>query len=142
MAMTWGIISSMGLEAAMLEHLRERVVHLLGHVHSVTLSTSGPAGLQASRLPCEACGLDLYILVSRTSDHLLNIETEPDVVLVDDYWNINGSAEILPVCAYPPDLCLTHLPDVAWSKIVRVRPLRLNVLATESGSPIETIDVY
>jgi hypothetical protein len=63
------------------------------------------------------------------------------VVVVDDFWNITGSAEILPTNAYPAELCLSHQPDVAWSKIVRIRPMRLTVLGANSGSPIETIDV-
>jgi hypothetical protein len=125
----------------MLEHLRQRVIQTLASVNEVTLSSSGLAGLQASRLPCEASNLDLYVLVPRTSDHLLNLEKEPDVVVVNETWSLNGTARVLPLAAYPVDLALFRSPEMRWSEVVQVHPSRFNILQPGTHSPTETIDV-
>jgi hypothetical protein len=123
----------------MLEHLRQRVIQTLAGARQVTLSTSGPAGLQASRLPCEASDIELYVLVPRTSDHLFNIESQPEVAVVNETWNLKGRA-----CVVERKVCpaaLAQRPEADWSQVVQVRPTRLTLLCIETGIPAETIDV-
>jgi hypothetical protein len=125
----------------MLEHLRQRVIQALADARTATLSTFGPAGLQSSRLLCEASGIDLYMLVPRTSDHLFNLETEPEVTVVDETWNMSGAAYLLSPSECPCGLALVRCPEADWSNVIRIRPGRLTILRPESGSPSETIDV-
>ena len=125
----------------MLEHLRQRVIRTLSTAHNVTLSTFGPAGLQSSRLPCEALGTRLYLLIPRTSDLLFNLEEKPSVVVVNDEWNLAGQARILSPDEYPPCLNLAHSPDISWSRVVEIRPTRLNIRAPGQAASSETIDI-
>jgi hypothetical protein len=125
----------------MLEHLRQRVIQTLATAHNVTLSTFGPAGLQSSRLPCEALETQLYLLIPRTSDLLFNIEDHPSVVVVNNEWNLSGQARVLSPGDYPPCLNLAHSPDVSWSRVVEIRPTRLNIHAPGQATSSETIDI-
>jgi hypothetical protein len=125
----------------MLEHLRQRVIQTLANAHTLALSTNGPAGLQSSCLPCEAFGLDLYVLVPRTSDHLFNIESQPEVAAANENWNLKGLARVLSRIDYPAGLALTHCPAANWSEVIQIHPSRLNILRPESESPAETIDI-
>lgn len=123
----------------MLEHLRQRVVATLAGAQSVTLTTAGAAGLQASHLPCQAVGTQLYVLVPRASDHLFNLESEANVVVIDDVWNLKGRARVVPPDEWPP--ALRQHADRAWSEAVEITPTRLTLLRSDTGSPLETIDV-
>ena len=123
----------------MLEHLRQRVIQTLAGARQVTLSTSGPAGLQASRLPCEASDIELYVLVPRTSDHLFNIESQPEVAVVNEIWSLKGRACVVERAVCPSDLA--QRPEAEWSQVVQIRPTRLTLLCIETGIPVETIDV-
>jgi hypothetical protein len=123
----------------MLEHLRQRVTRALSGARTVTLSTFGPAGLQASRLACQLVGIQLYVLVPRTSDHLFNIESRSEVVVVNETWSLKGVARLVPRGERPPELVPDDGPPVAWSEVIQVHPVRLTLL--NSGSPVETIDI-
>jgi hypothetical protein len=125
----------------MLEHLRQRIIQTLAGVRAVTLSTYGPAELQASRLPCQVVEIDLYVLVPRSSDHLFNIESKPDVVVVNENWNLQGTACLVTPDECPPEIELTRRPEAAWSEIIKIHPGRLTILRPSHGSPLETIDV-
>lgn len=123
----------------MLEHLRQRVVQTLAGAHTVTLTTSGAAGLQASHLPCLADGLRLLVLVPSASDHLYNLETAPRVVVITPQWSLKGNAQVLPRADWPA--ALRALDESAWSEAVLVQPTRLTLLMPATGLPLETIDV-
>ena len=123
----------------MLEHLRRRVIETLAGVRSATLTTSGAAGLQASHVACEARGMVLYVLVPRSSDHLFNIELQPEVVVVNETWNLKGRAEVAAAADRPP--ALVRHPAAQWSEAVEIHPVRLTLLCNGPGSPSETIDV-
>ncbi|MEP7356640.1 MAG: hypothetical protein ABI847_05330 [Anaerolineales bacterium] len=123
----------------MLEHLRQRVIETLAGVRTVTLTTSGSAGLQAGHLPCQALGTLLYVLVPRASDHLFNLETQPEVVVVDEIWNLKGRAQLAALAVWPPRL--RQHPDAKRCEVIEIHPSRLSLLCRETGSPIETIDV-
>ena len=125
----------------MLNHLRQRAGDLLAEVTEANLSTSGPAGLQARVFACEAAGLDLYLLVPGTSDHLFNLETETEAVVSTAAWQIHGSAAAMPLAAAPGGLRLPERPDAAGCVLVAVRPRRMQVYRAEGWGYGETIDI-
>src|SRR5690349_16226388 len=79
----------------MLSHLRQHITTTLENTHSATLATSGPAGLQAHVLRCAASGIQLYLLLPRTSDQLLNLEHDSAVVVATAEWHISGRARVV-----------------------------------------------
>lgn len=121
----------------MLDKLRDRAAQILAGTHFCTLATTGPAGLQASMVRCTARGISLYLLVSDTSDHLFNLETEPDVAVTTETWHLCGTAEIIKDS---PDLFPADQSQ--WHTLVRVTPVRLHILPAKRGTAnyIETID--
>lgn len=125
----------------MLEHLRQRIVQTLADARTVTLSTHGPAGLQSGHFACELVDVRLFILIPHTSDHLFNLETNPEVVVVNNNWNLRGRArQVLPEVA-PPCLRLTHTPEAHWSALVEIKPSQVNILGETTAGYSETIDI-
>ena len=125
----------------MLDHLRQRVIEALASVPSATLSTYGAASLQATLLPCEAVGLQLYLLLPATSDHLLNLESRPEVVVTTPDWQLRGTAVILTPATYPPNLILLQKPEAQWSRLLTIRPSQFNIRRTNGWGYSETIDI-
>jgi len=123
----------------MLNHLRQRVTETLSAARTATLSTHGAAGIQANVFPCESVDLDLYLLAPRTSDHLFNLEHNPEVVVTTDTWQMRGTARIAP--EYPAGLGLLTKPDAAWCEVVMVRPTRLQIEWPGGSGHAETIDI-
>jgi len=81
----------------------------------------------------------LHILVPRTSDHLLNIEHSPAVVVTTESWQLRGLAEVLP--AAPATLAIGRRPDAQWCKVVRIAPERLHIVTVGRLGSSETIDI-
>ena len=125
----------------MLQHLRTRVAELLAGPHQAMLATCGPGDIQAGLFPCQAQGLRLYLLVPRASDHLFNLEVNPDVVVATHRWQLRGRARILAAEDAQEALHLDEFGDLRWSVLVEVVPLRLQVAAESGGLTVETIDV-
>lgn len=125
----------------MLDHLRQRVIQALASVQAATLSTYGAAALQATLLPCEAAGLRLYLLLPATSDHLLNLESQPEAVVTTADWQLRGTAVILSHTGYPPNLTLLQKPEAQWSRLVEIRPSQLNIRRCNGWGFSETIDI-
>ncbi len=124
----------------MLNHLRQHVAAALEHVRSATLATSGPAGLQAHVVPCAASGIQLYLLLPCTSDHLLNLEYHPEVVVTTAEWQVVGGARVVPEAACPVPLLL-KAPNTPWSVVVEVRPTRVAIAQPTGWGAAETIDL-
>src|SRR5512135_1521006 len=124
----------------MLDHLREQVVTALTQVNKVTFASHGPAGLQTSVLPCESAGMRLYLLVPRTSDHLLNIEAEPECVALAPDWELRGQARRILLSDHP-GLLLPRAPELEWSVLVEIRPTQLNLLRPGEGGYSASIDI-
>jgi hypothetical protein len=82
---------------------------------------------------------ELFVLVPRASDHLFNIETQPEVVVIGENWNLKGQARLAPPPDWPPEL--GRHPEAKWSSVLVIHPTRLNLLARDTGSPTETIDI-
>jgi hypothetical protein len=123
----------------MLNHLRQRVTETLSAARTATLSTHGAAGLQANMFPCESVELSLYLLIPRTSDHLFNLEQNPEVVVTTETWQVRGTACIAPGC--PAGLVLLQQPDAAWCEVVAVQPTRLQIERPDGLGHSETIDM-
>jgi hypothetical protein len=123
----------------MLNHLRQRVTEALSTARTATLSTHGAAGIQANVLPCEVVDLCLYLLVPRISDHLFNLEQNPEVVVTTETWQVRGVARITGEC--PAGLVLLRHPDAVWCEVVAVCPTRLQIAPPSGSGYAETIDI-
>ncbi|MCB9078731.1 MAG: pyridoxamine 5'-phosphate oxidase family protein [Anaerolineaceae bacterium] len=121
----------------MLDKLRDRATRILAETGRCTLSTTGPAGLQASMVLCTGQGTTLYVLIPDTSDHLFNLENEPNVAVTAETWRLHGTAAIVHDS---PELFAADQRQ--WHTIVRVTPVRLHILPAQCGSAhqAETID--
>ena len=125
----------------MLDHLRQHIAAALEQARSATLATSGPAGLQAHVLPCAASGIQLYLLLPRTSDHLLNLEHDPAVVVTTAEWQLAGCARVVTGAECAAALLLLSAPDARWSVLVEVQPTRVSIAQREGWGAAETIDL-
>lgn len=124
----------------MLNHLRQHVAATLENARSATLASSGPAGLQAQVVPCAASGVQLYLLLPRTSDQLLNLEHDPAVVVTTAEWQVWGRGRMLTEAerAAAP---LLDAPDAPWSVVVEVQPTRVAIAQPTGWGAAETIDL-
>jgi hypothetical protein len=125
----------------MLNHLRQHIAATLEQARSATLATSGPAGLQAHVVPCAASGVQLYLLLPRTSDHLLNLEHDPAVVVTTAEWQVSGRARIVTEVGCAAALRLLTAPDAPWSVVVEVQPTRVAIAQRTGWGAAETIDL-
>lgn len=125
----------------MLDYARQRAKEALQSPRRAVLVTSGPAGVQAGELPCEAIDLDLYLLVPKTSDHLFNLEHRSAVTLLAAGWELKGQAQVIPpgVPDLGPDLL--REPGAEWCVLVRVAPCRIQIRREGGWGNLETIDL-
>jgi hypothetical protein len=120
----------------MIEHLRLRAANAFAKFDRVTLATCGPSGPHVSRVQCKAQGTTLILHVSWSSDHLFNLEHQPEVAILSPEWQLRGSAQIMN-----PETCsVPKSPLSDWHAIVMVQPIRLQMLSKDSLSFAETID--
>jgi len=124
----------------MLEPLQRRVTEALKTETAVTLSTTGPGGIQAGFFPCEAEALTLYLLVPASSDVVFNLETETAVVVTTPRWQMEGQAEMCALSQAQPDLKLVQSPRAAGCVLVVVHCQRIHFNWTEGWGYQETID--
>lgn len=125
----------------MLDYAHQRAIEALGSSRTAVLVTSGPAGVQASEFPCETAGLDLYLLVPQTSDHLFNLEHESTVTLLTARCELKGQAQI--ISRGIPDLKLDLLREsgAAWCALVRVEISQVQIRSEQGWGNLETIDL-
>jgi hypothetical protein len=79
----------------------------------------------------------LYVLVPDTSDHLFNLESEPEVAVTAETWHLRGTADIVQ------DRKDVFSADQSqWHTVVRVTPVRLHILPAkgDTANYAETID--
>jgi hypothetical protein len=124
----------------MLNHLRQHIATALEKARSATLATSGPAGLQAHVVQCAASGILLYLLLPRTSDHLLNLEHDPAVVVTTAEWQLSGRGRVVMKAECPVVQLLKAL-DAPWSVVVEVQPTRVAIAQRTGWGAAETIDL-
>jgi hypothetical protein len=125
----------------MLDHLRQRVIEVLAPVQNATLSTCGPAGIQARIFPCQAAGLRLYLLVPSTSDQLFNLEHEATAVVTTPEWQVRGWGRRLALALAPAALALAASPYAAGCDLVEIEPHRLQINRPCGWGYLETIDI-
>jgi hypothetical protein len=125
----------------MLDYARQRAIEALRLPRRVVLATSGPAGVQAGEFPCEAIGLNLYLLVPQTSDQLFNLERDPKVTLLAAGWELKGEARITSPDATVLGLGLLREAGAQWCVLVRVHPCQLQIRRQDGWGYLETIDL-
>ena len=119
----------------MLDKLWDQTLQLIAQSEECALSTVGPAGLQASFVPCRVQNGTLYIGVLATSDHLFNLEHTSYVVLTTSTWELHGNA-------MPPNPADTPFtPDeVQWHTLFAISVTRVNALLETADNSRITID--
>ncbi|MCB0196608.1 MAG: pyridoxamine 5'-phosphate oxidase family protein [Anaerolineae bacterium] len=121
----------------MLDKLRDQALNTLAAGSTCTLSSSGPAGLQASVIPYRVADHKIYILIPTTSDHLFNLETEPRVILTTPEWQLTGTAAMIEP---PPSLlALFTSQETRWQQWVEITPQRIQ-LEPGPSQPRITVD--
>lgn len=125
----------------MLNYAQRRVIEALKTVNRVVLASNGPAGLLVSEFPCRAVGLNLYLLVPKTSDHLFNLEHDSAVSLVSHNWELKGEVKIIPVdsCDFEPGAWQYQEPE--WWVIIQVIPVQIQFRRETGWGNLETIDL-
>jgi hypothetical protein len=127
--------------APMLEDLRYRAAAALTWTHMATMATHGPAGLQADLVPCAAQDLRLFLLVPSTSEHLLNLEANPELVLATATWRARGRVRKLSVGERPAIVALSDNPTAPWCVWLEVAFTRLTITHVHGWGAAETIDI-
>src|SRR5689334_3398915 len=79
----------------MLDKLRAEALALIATASQCTLSTMGPAGVQASIVACIVCDDCVYALVPSLTDHFFNLEYHTEVVLTTALWQVRGAALVI-----------------------------------------------
>jgi len=125
----------------MLDYARQRAVEVLRASRTAVLATSGPAGVQASKVSCEGLDLTVYILVPRVSDHLFNLENDPRVTLLTSAWELKGKAQVILADVSDLELNLVKEPGAEWCALVRVEPYQVHVRMETGWGNLETIDL-
>ncbi len=125
----------------MLDYARQRATEILRIPRRAVLATSGPAGLQASEVLCEARDITVYLLVPWTSDHLFNLEHDPSVTLLTARWELQGEGQIIDPTTLDLELDLLSEPGAMWCRLVRVNPLRIHVRREKGWGYLETIEL-
>jgi hypothetical protein len=89
-----------------------------------------------------ASGVQLYLLLPSTSDHLLNLEHDPSVAVTTDGWQVLGRAHVLIAAEHcPAAMTLRQAPDAPWSVVVEVQPTRVAIAQRQGWGAAETIDL-
>jgi hypothetical protein len=125
----------------MLDYARQHAIEALKIPRKAVLATSGPAGLQASEVPCEAIGLNLYLLVPQTSDHLFNLEHAGSVTVLTAGWELKGEAQVISPNAPDFEPGLLQEPVAEWCVLVRVDPCQIQIRRVGGWGNLETIDL-
>ena len=125
----------------MMNYARERAIKILKTVETAIVATNGPSGVQVSQFPCEAAGLDIYLLLPRTSDHLFNLEQDERVALHTDQFELSGNGHIIESGEEWPRISLVPETGTNWYVLVKIVPSQIQVLRKEGWGPAETIDL-
>jgi hypothetical protein len=130
-------------EFSMLGTLRAEALALIAATPNCTLSTTGPAGVQASVVACVVRQDCVYVLVPSTMDHLFNLEHELEVVLTSTLWQLRGAALALGDAAgrhgTAPDDISVRASDAGYT-LVEVFPFRMHLEPAGRRRYHETID--
>jgi hypothetical protein len=126
----------------MLGYFNQRVKDLLSTIHTVLVATSGPAGILVDEFPCEAVNLDLVLLVPITSDHLFNLEHDPNMRLSSPGWQMNAHARVISDPIPYSNLFLRQKAGMDCYTLVLAQPIKLEIRGEEGWGGPETIDLF
>src|SRR5690349_7239336 len=130
-------------ETPMLNQLRTEALAFIDATPDCILSTTGPAGVQASAVTCVVHAGCIYMLVPSTIDQLFNLEHELEVVLTGTSWQLRGAAlaigEAAGLHGTAPDTIQARA-RAACTVLVEVFPLRMHLKAGGHQQYRETID--
>jgi hypothetical protein len=127
----------------MLNQLRTEALALIAATPYCTLSTSGPAGVQASIVACLVREDCVYVLVPSTIDHLFNLEHEPEAVLTSPLWQLRGAALALGEAGGMQGTAPDHIgaqARAAGYTLIELFPLRMDLEPAGRRRYRETID--
>jgi hypothetical protein len=127
----------------MLDKLRAEALALIATTSHCTLSTMGPAGVQASIVACIMRDDCVYALVPSTADHLFNLEYHTEVVLTTALWQLRGVALVIGGAdglhgTAPHDV--SRCAKMAGHTLVEMFPLRIHIEPAGPRRYRETID--
>ncbi len=104
------------------------------------------SAMQVSRAACASDDLTLYVFISRSSDHLLNLEHRPEVVVAVDERELHGTARLLAQedIAARINLCdhIANAKNQTCDCTAEIRPTRLTFHSPSGQGNIETIDFF
>jgi hypothetical protein len=127
----------------MLSQLRAEALALIATTSHCTLSTTGPAGVQASVVTCIVRDDCVYALVPSTADHLFNLEYDTQVVLTTELWQLRGVALAIGQAHGRHGTAPHEVRARAAAEghtIIEVFPLRMHIEAAGARRYRETID--
>ncbi len=124
----------------MLDYNTRRAYDLMAQVDRVTIATCGPAGILVGEFPCRSAGLDLYVSLPVTSDHLFNLENDPNITLCCPQWELYGRIQIIPAVALPPSLTSQADCYTGYCEWIRILPVKLQIRKATGWGYTETID--
>ena len=125
----------------MFDYAHQRALEVLGAPHAAVLVTNGPAGLQVGEFACALSGLNLYLRVPQTSDHLFNVEHASTVTLLINRCEVKGSAQIIPRDIVDLDCALLQEPEADWCAFLRVEISQVHLRSEAGWGNRETIDL-
>lgn len=120
----------------MLDKLRDRAISTIAATPTCTLSTTGPAGLQASAVSCRVHQARVFVLIPITSDHLFNLEHHPEVVLTTAHWQLRG----LVSASEPAQPGVNGVEPRQPTVVVEVTPVQMHIEPAGDGGHRETVD--
>lgn len=127
----------------MLDKLRADALALIAATPHCTLSTAGPAGLQASIVTCVVHDACLYVQVPSTADHLFNLEYSSEVLLTSTLWQLRGAALALEDTVGRRGTAPRTISDRAHANghlLIEVFPLQMHTEAIGEERYRATID--
>src|SRR3954453_8551820 len=130
-------------EIPMLHKLHAEALALIAATSYCTLSTIGPAGVQASVVACLVREDCVYVLVPSTVDHLFNLEHEQEAVLTSPLWQLRGAALALGGAdgqRGTAPLDISTQARAAGYALVEVFPIRIHLESAGGRRYRETID--
>ena len=127
----------------MLNKLRAEAFALIAITSHCTLSTTGPAGVQASIVTCLVHDDCVYALVPTTADHLFNLEYDTEVALTASLWQVRGAALVIGRADGLHGTAPCEISARARTEgytLLEVFPLRIHIEAAGPRRYRETID--
>jgi hypothetical protein len=125
----------------MLDYARQRAIQVLKIPRKAVFVTSGPAGVQVSEVPCEAIGLELIVLLPRTSDHLFNLGNDPSVTLLTSVWVLKGKARLILPNELHLEPGLLQAAEEQGCVLGQVDPCQVHIRREQGWGFVETIDL-